>query len=917
MSTETVGFGRLPNTYIQKINLEDNDTKSFKVVIDLIVIDEISEDNFVWSIDPLFQGFMKIALIETSNVSMIEELSRGSQPHPSSVIGSKNWNDQTTIHTFGYGDLHKSEDEDDKHFKLTTSLIKRNNASELALFTFAYLDHREMSNYLQIKLTGALSRYLGPVASEIIMTNGVLTEISNVFRKPNEDLWAGPVHETANKWYSGATSSSTSIRLMRETVKNSKLSDFRTKTFNNRSSSDYMNSPIISEAYYALSGDANLHGIFSIDLGQFALSKTKLGKSIYGVSKDMFSDAVNLLDLNTIEIRRRQVKYRRQTTRLGSPFYAREDIMSYKIIATKNDLKEINSVEDPFIRTYSFSDLEKSEGDRGEFVYEVVVTVIDNTHRMIDDYASVTSRNLNNLKDAVRRLNHPSNYNAILNGLNPDATVPNDINLYIDDYYKLTSLMKDIGEMDLSRMKEVKKRSFSPSNYKKKFGANFINEYEKLYDNIRRKFGISPKELNETKGLIRVSYPPNIIEINKVFEETMSFSTIAASYDVLGVTDNEELLTLTRKEFESRADQEVARFFDTSKAVSSEDLFKIDAIDSEALRDLGTSKMLFMAPLSVQFEGQKISIEKISNAKVDLLSEKFVMTRAKIEDRKVTSKAKAKTERRPKKVRNRKKKTIKRGMFKKNKFKFNFRPVILKINNITKNKSDYRQSVEYLGSNSEFVNIEVVTDASIPARDTKQAMLRILIANEVSVRRSKTEFDLTRKNNFYEKMKSSKGFSAEKLRKLPLAIKALFNSRSSAARNNIHEAESDILKNVDTKVASEMIFHANQKIEALVGYEKSIAGDVLLSSPIWEEVTEQLLNERSDIICRLLFVENPSGGAMVAPEFKLLVQNSTFIIKGSGLQPALNVGMLDQEISLPEISQIAFSTTNIIRQPEN
>jgi hypothetical protein len=154
------------------------------------------------------------------------------------------------------------------------------------------------------------------------------------------------------------------------------------------------------------------------------------------------------------------------------------------------------------------------------------------------------------------------------------------------------------------------------------------------------------------------------------------------------------------------------------------------------------------------------------------------------------------------------------------------------------------------------------------------------------------------------------------LRKLPLATKALLNSRSSAAKNNVHEAESDILKEVDTKVASEMVFHSNQKIEALIGFEKTKTGQPLLSKPIWGEITDQMLEERSDILCRLIYVEDATIGINPAPEFKLPVQNQTFLIKGNAASAAISEVMIPDEVEqLAEIDVVAFSTTNITRQP--
>ena len=918
MAIESVGLGKLPNVYFEKINLEDHDEKSFDVVSTLVILDELDESSFIWSSDPLLRDFMRVALVETSNLEMVNELNNGAVPHPSILKKLDSWDERTKIHIYGYGDMNKSEDIDDRHFRIKAPLTKLKEASELTLFACAYLDHQEMSNYLHIKLTGSLSRYLGPVASEVVMSGGVLPKTSNIFRKPNGEVFAGPVRQIDGTWYSGEEATDDSVKLKRERVRNSKLTDFRSKTLRDRSKSDMMNVPIFSEAHYSLNSEADLFGIFSMDMKQFVLAKTKFGKAIYGLDDNLFTQVVNSIVLNSVEIRRRQVRFRRQTNRLGSPFYAKEDVMPYRIVGSLEDLKEFKVSNDPFVKTYSFSDLEKNEGDRGEFIYEAAITIVDKTQEYIESILSQIKANLNGLRDVVRRLNHFSNYNDRLDRLNDGETIPDVLNNYIDDYYTYYSMLKDIDDTDLSEMKTMKKSAFNTGNYKRKFGLRFVDEYQSLYDSMHRRFGISPKELRQTKGKPSQSYPPNVIMINKVFEQRVSFSDVESSYDVLGKTDNKDMLVLTKEEFEARGDMEVERFFDPSRAISSEDTFSLDDNDSEALRDIGTPKTLFLAPLSFQFKGDKTDIKKISDVKLDKLSTKFVASRRVKEERKVTSRAKPKTNRKPMKAKTKSmKRRASKKAFKKSRFKFDFRPVAVKINNLSKKKEDYRESVEYMGTNSEFVNIETKTDRSIPANDTEQALTRFAVANEVSVMRSKKEFDVTEKNSLYEKAKTNPKFSAEKLRKIPLATKALLNSRSRAAKNNVHEAESDILKEVDTKVASEMVFHSNQKIEALIGYEKTKMGQPILAKPIWGEITDQMLEEREDILCRLTYVEDATMGINPAPEFKLPVQNQTFIIKGLATVTEPEFMMSDEPEQLPEISEIAFSTTNITRQPRS
>ena len=918
MAIENVGLGKLPNVYFEKITLEDHDEKSFRVVSHLIALDELDESNFIWSNDPLLSGFMKIALISTSNPEMRDELTIGENLHPTKLKMSSNWDNRSMLHVYGYGDLHKSEDIDDKHFKLKASIVKPKDASELALFAYTYIDHKELSNYLHIKLTGLLSHYMGPVVSEIVMEGGVIPKTSNLFRKSDREVWSGPVHQIDSDWYSGPQPSEGSLELTRERVKNSKIVDFRAKTLANRSSLMFQDLPIISDVHYSLNSEADLFGVFSIDMKNLVLSKTKFGMQIYGLDDALFLDVANAMVINSVEIYRRQVRFRRQTNYLGTPMFAKEDVLPKEMVASMADLKELQVANDDFIKTYSFTDSGKNEGDRGEFVYEVKMTFIDKTQELIESFLLNVKTNLNGLKDVVRRLNSPNNYNDSLDSLRPSAVIPDVLTAYVGDYYKYIGMIKDIDQLDLMEMKEAKQSSFNLSNYKRNYGLRFIDDYQKLYNLLSLRFGVSPKELKFNKGNPSYSYPPNIINISKTFEELVQFSNVESSYDVLGKTDNKEILILEREEMEARADQEIERFFDTSKAVSSDDTFMIDDNDSEALRDLGATKMMFLAPLAFHFQGQPMSTKTISNIDTDRISIKFIESKHKKTERKVSSRSMPRLNRKPMKAKTTsKRKTMRKSRFKKSRFKFNFRPVALKINQISKKRDDYRESSEYLGDNSEFVNIETKTDRSINAKDTKQALLRFSIANEVSVKRSKKQFDLTEKGSFYEKLKSSKHYSPERLRKLPLATKALFNSRSRAANNNIHEAESDILKEVDTKVATEMIFHANQKIEALHGYEKNSNGESIMSKPIWVELTSELLDERAEILCKMSYVEDAATGVVPAAEFKMPVLNSTFIVKGSSVNATDPTIIPDAVENLPEVSEVAYTAGNIVKQPRS
>ena len=133
---------------------------------------------------------------------------------------------------------------------------------------------------------------------------------------------------------------------------------------------------------------------------------------------------------------------------------------------------------------------------------------------------------------------------------------------------------------------------------------------------------------------------------------------------------------------------------------------------------------------------------------------------------------------------------------------------------------------------------------------------------------------------------------------MPVAIKALFNSRSTAAKNNILESESDILKDVETKVATEMIFHTSQRIEYFVGFETDINGLPNVSQPVWAEVTPNALEDNSRLVCRMRYAEIPELDIKPAQEFKLLALNSTFTISSESMSAVMTPNVESRELAL-------------------
>ena len=71
------GLGTVPNVYICRIILEDNDTKSYKTAIQIQVLDKRDGKNFQWSNNLMIRRFLKVTLIKTHNKSLSNLLKDG------------------------------------------------------------------------------------------------------------------------------------------------------------------------------------------------------------------------------------------------------------------------------------------------------------------------------------------------------------------------------------------------------------------------------------------------------------------------------------------------------------------------------------------------------------------------------------------------------------------------------------------------------------------------------------------------------------------------------------------------------------------------------------------------------------------------------------------------------------------------
>ena len=930
MSNGLVGLENLPNTYIETITVDDNNPATSKITIELSMNDVEKNGFFVWSDDDLIMDYMKVAVIATSNQQLISGITSGQFSPLPHIIRSGPFIMGTTIVEIPAKNFMKmkSNQPNSRRFYKKESLIIPEDVLGMSLFVLAYVDAQELSNALRIVLTGPLKQYYGPVKSEIVFVGGQIEQTSYLYKEAGGSIWTGPIHEHAGKFMGGSYhTSEPHPSLTRETVLNTKIIDKRSGALQLRPEINFKNKPMFSELSTSYTNEADLIGMFSLDMRTLILTKTKHGRKMFNVSKDLFESFARDVYMNSFEVRRQQVRLKVASTKLGTRKHGQKLIGSYNTVAAsiertgqlvaRDNLSQIFITPDRLIKSYQFTDEEMTERTRGEFRYEIAISFSDTTDAFLRNILSQMERNISDLKAKQEFLFRPQRYDRDNNRLVSGTPVPDIFSSSIENYYQNLSVLFNIDDEEKQEMITNKKKAFKSDNYTNNDALKFIADYTDLLIKFRRRFNIE-KKTERLTGAVKPSsaIAPGMIYVNHVFKETVKFDNVVASYDFLGVQSNKSLVSFSKEEYMNRANIETSRFFDTSRSTMSEDLADLETEDMTAIQDLDSAKMSFLSPLSFKFKSEKKDLTSLQNLDSNGISNNFI---SYITEKQSDPRFASAPPPRQKNIQPKRSKAKNRRSFKKKRIgrtKLNFKRAPFKINNLK--TEEYLEVSKFLGNNSEMVDIESKLDQPVLAPQTGQIQTKLTATQGLSIKREKISYDLQSKNNIFEKFKSSPKFDRKKLKMMPLSIKALINSRSTAAKNNVLQSESDILKDSETKISTEMIFHTSQKVEYLSGFEMDINGTPDVSQPIWREVEPTALNNNKRLMCRLRYAEIPELDIKPAKELKLLAQNSIFVISDENINTLLIAPPaeleLDVQQDMSETEEIVFASSNYVKQ---
>jgi hypothetical protein len=941
MASQLVGLENLPNVYIKKITLEDNTSQVFTASVNLEILDKLQSGRFIWSSDETLGKFLRVCLISNTNTTLTQVLTRGViEPLPSRVTSLDSFDSSTTsIHTFSIPQFRKDRALNTNYYRKTVSL-QIPDEGNFTIFAFVFLDTVEVQNHWGIDLSQDLGKYFGAVSSEKILENGAIPRTTNLFVNPDNTLWTGPVHYHPQDGYMQGSvhSSEAHEKLSVLRVDNLKIIDNRNIEYESKQKVEQQQNAIISEAYYSMDAFDNLTGVFYLNIRELALSKTKYGAKILRFSQKMFDKYMQSISINSISVIRQQIKTRRGVNKLGSPSVEIMKVSNYEYIDNSLDtavgvfantdlLKEMHFNSDKSVRYFSFIDKTRNSGIKSEYKYKVEITFVDRSQNFMNSELQDISDNFTELKNVVNFLSSPSRYDSALKQLKPQVVMPEGIPQIIQKYFDGFSMIYDVEPTVLNQSISNKLYSMSLGNYSKNSGELFLKEYEDLLNVFNTNFKVVAKQGTSGRATnIKKSSMPNFISLSKNFSEIINFSDYRRSYDYLG-SMTEGMSVLSRADFMQRSIGEVAKFFDGSKSYQSDDFAMLDASISSAVTDFTKSKSMYFTPNKFKYKDEKVDLSNLSRIDTSKLSKVFV--KSNLEMRVEPKKPFRRAFKKKKKVGVPKLRTKKFKFPTRNRKVFTFKNVrnIIKVNELIEDVDVTIDSVEYLGDRSQFVNLK---DAEA-SQEEKQILEEIEQVTETidkiettNVPRNKNLFDITTPNNVVDSFINSSKFSTEKMKKTPLAFKALVASRSAAARNNILDSDVDILKDKDTSPATEMVFQATQKIQMLAGFEKNKYGVSMFSKPIWMDMDPALLTEKSSVICKMTYVEMPEIGMQPSEDFKFAVTDQVFILSDSDIYNRKQSDSTETNEQTNQLTvnddlstKIIYATTNVVTQNPN
>ena len=925
---DIVGLENLPNVYITKITFEDNTTESFYLNVELELHDRQFDGAMNWSDDALLYQFLKVSLVGAQTPEASSLLRTGAtSPLPTSITRLNS--PSISLDVFGVSEFKDVSEGDGAVFRKKFTYELPNNTKHLDLYAMCYLDTAGINTQLGIRLENMYSRYFGAVTSEVVLTDGQIKRSTTLFLKPDNTVWAGPVHLHDGVYMEGSFHTDRKhSNLRRISVQNYKVTDNRKKNYGSKDQNMRKITPIVGDLMFSFNSNTDLMGMFTMNIKQLALTKTKDGSKLFNLSQKLFSEYLSTIKIDYLDIKRQMVKSAIYRNASSSPKIGSSKVISSSIIANTRDsipyqLEESDNIQEILmfssrdVRAFQFVDSSKTAASKGEYLYKVEVRIIDDSYNFMQRKTQDLRDSFNNLKELREIISRNSNYDFKMNKIKDVELLGDQLAGIIEMYYDYLQYFENISNEEKADLIANKLKTFTENNYTLSMHSKFITDFEKIIVLFNRRYKTTDKDNYSGAITDRKSFTPSIINLSKVFPDVINFREMYWSYDCLGIQNNNEFPVLSLDQMNERGRRELIRFF---KPVSlgdfvraNSDFDNLDAVTKNALGDLNTPKISYFSPLFLNVNGEQISLQEFSEIDHDKVSRSF-MEGSDIKLSMISpSKAYAK--------KSRKSLDSLRNLRKKNSFSFSRTrgPDSPEAPEQDGESFSLVDSEPYLGSNSSFVNTEDSYTTAVQTDSDSDIEGQFGSYYTFPANHSAWEYDVRVPNNALSQFQKSELYSETALAAAPFQWKALVGSRSDNTKNNILNSDSDPFRNSKTKIATEIIFNCFQVVEVFTGYQRDKNNIDILTAPLFMRIDKLDIDENVSYLCRMSYQSETQLGLRTLEQYKLPVLNRFFFISGAELN---NIQRLTSDSSVSfdatssnEISKnIKFATSNIVTQ---
>mgnify|MGYP003112914914 CR=1 FL=1 len=510
------------------------------------------------------------------------------------------------------------------------------------------------------------------------------------------------------------------------------------------------------------------------------------------------------------------------------------------------------------VNIYVLKDYEPLKLRGSSFAYKVKLSYRSNIEKMLREKIKQLEEQLSNIKSLHSVSNSEPKYNKKTKSFTLDYFI--DLNNSYDynvtkasarnfrysritsnlkqqaPWIKIPTLFQELEPFLTSRQTRNANRFFNdlnPLTGNLETMLRAINALERFISTIKRVYDIESTNNDLKSKEIKRLRPKN----NNVVETKLSKSITIESPDVFfKFLKINKRGFITKKEYFNRINKEIQKFFKASPSIKINELQNLSNKQKQSLVDQ-TNSFCFLTPETMTLKNLSLNLLRTSE---DIFNPTFFNNFLDFSNK-----------------------------------NDKFSSVSLQsLSSLSLNIQSCETVENYVGENSPFA----ISEEEVKSTDIKNETLKNKDNTDV-INSAFMSFGKSLSiDSFLPNSKNFRGaLDAELLRDLPISVKSLMLSdQEDVVRFPFTKGSFDILLNPCVNQAVITNFLTLKRVQCITRFPK-YQGLPVLNSPVYECVTEDLINDREFLFCRMVNLQNKQYGIF---ETKIKSKTNIFIIKG-------------------------------------